>query len=108
MRAGRLDKRLWLQGPPVGRDPVTHAVSQRDEDWVPIAEVWASVESTEGSERWNSARVQYEATDVVRMRFRTVNTTMRFVYGGRKLNVVHVNDLEERHKELVVLCKEEA
>lgn len=75
--------------------------------WLPVAELWASVEPITGSERVDADARAGRLTHSVTLRYRSdVTTAHRFVFGTRILDIRSVRDLDERHVRLVCLCDE--
>lgn len=97
------------------------------ETWEDIATVWAAVEPLSGREYYLAQQTQAEVSHKVTMRYgqwydeyfltpfssaqegeTVVKPQMRIVYDGRpfSFDIQSVIDVKERHRELVVLCKE--
>lgn len=107
MRAGRLNRRVYLQNPPASRHAVTGQV-QPNAAWTTTATLWAAIEPTEGTERWEAARAQSGATHVVTIRYRSgVTSNQRFLFGTRKLNIVGIVNPREKREQLQCLCRED-
>lgn len=72
------------------------------------AGVWAAVEPLEGTERIRAMQTEASATHRVRIRYRAdVTAAQRVIHEGRALELVSPPiDREERHVELVLLCRE--
>jgi len=76
-------------------------------DWQDVATVWASVEPLSGREYLLAENVNTEAKIRVKMRYRKgVTTGMRIKYGERMLDIQSVADIEERHREMELMCIE--
>lgn len=73
-----------------------------------FATVWAKVTQLSGRELYYAQQQQALATHKVTMRYYAgVTETMSIAWqGGRTLNIVAVNDIDGRHRELELLCQE--
>ena len=104
MRTGTLRHRVTLQefveivdeyGTPIG------------EGWEDIATVWAAVEPITGREYIELHNTQSELSHKVTMRYRPgVTPANRLLFNGRQFDIQSVLNLEERNRELVLMCKE--
>jgi SPP1 family predicted phage head-tail adaptor len=104
MNPGRLNKRITLQKKGFVRD----AESNTKDSWVDSATVWAAVEPLRGREYYAAAAASAESLVRFRLRYRKdVTADMRVKYDNRifELNSPPI-DPEERHKELIMMCKE--
>lgn len=103
MRAGRLDRRITIQG---------QSVSQSDSGqeiitWVDVATVWAAMLPVRGGERYGTQ--QLVGTAVTTFSFRWSNATKvvtvehRVVYDGREFDIVDVRE-PRRREEIQIDC----
>ena len=83
-------------------------IGNQTEEWAKVAEVWAAVEPVSGKEYWAAAAAQAEATIKVTMRAPGVEVgpSNRIIFDGRTLEVESVINVEERNRELQLMCKE--
>lgn len=103
MRAGDLRHEVYLQAPSKSFDSEGAEVIT----WTTIATVWAAVVPLTGREYYEAKALNAELTHKVTIRYRrNVQTTWRVLYGSRALGIVSVADVEERHEQLELLCKE--
>lgn len=103
MQAGKLRHRIDIQRPAGGED----TYGAPDEAWDLFLTAHASVEPRSGLERTEDQAVAAEVTHVVRIRYREgVTPDMRVKFGDRVLEIESVVDVDERGRELVLLCKE--
>jgi SPP1 family predicted phage head-tail adaptor len=108
---GKRNCLVWLQQRATVRHPVTREVleGESDSSWGNVKQVWVHISTQGGTEKMEAQRVMANATHVVRLPYDPTaipTTQMRFLYGTRKLNVVEAHDTDERHAEIVCLCKE--
>ena len=77
--------------------------------WVDIATAWAAIEPVGGKEYWTAAQLQAETTHKVTMRpvpgVRILPADQLY-FKDRILEIEAVMDIEERGRELELLCKE--
>lgn len=72
-----------------------------------FANTWAEVTQLSGRELWYAQQVQPLATHRVRCRYVAgVTPAMQVVFQGRTLQLTDVNDVDGRHRELVMLATE--
>ncbi|WP_335342482.1 phage head closure protein [Polycladomyces zharkentensis] len=77
------------------------------EIWTDIATVWAAVEPLRGREYFEAAAINAENTVRIRMRYKAgVKPDMRVIYSGRIFNITSVIDIDERHQEMHLMCRE--
>lgn len=91
------------------QEPVTaqNGYGERTTTWSTVATVWASVEPLRGREFFDAERVQSEISHRVRMRYRSgMSSKLRVLLGSRVLQIEVVIDVEERHRELQLMCRE--
>lgn len=103
MRAGDLRKRIIIEQPTVAADSVGEMVPT----WSTLAVLWASIEALTGSERLQDAQINATADVKISVRYRAgITTAMRIKYGTRQFEIVSVQNVEERNRELAMLCVE--
>jgi SPP1 family predicted phage head-tail adaptor len=75
--------------------------------WNPVATLWAEVIPLSGREELRADGLQTVAKFEVRTRYRAgISPEMRFVFGGRVLEIQAVRDIEGRRRWLSCLCEE--
>lgn len=105
MRAGRLRHRVTIQEN-VGSE---NNFGETVDDWQAVTTRWAAVDPLRGRERFEAQQISAEVSHRVTMRyFADLTPTMRLVYDGRVLEIEAVIDVEERGRELELLCRENA
>lgn len=103
MRPGKLRHRITLQQ--VTRTP--DGIGGYTETWTDVATVWAAVEPLRGRELFDAEQVQSEITHRVRIRYRSgVDSSMRVRFGARLFRIQSVIDVDERHREIQLMCQE--
>ncbi|MDA8212164.1 MAG: phage head closure protein [Clostridia bacterium] len=103
MNAGELRHRVKIQQKSVTRD----SFGAESVTWSDVATVWAVVEPLRGREFFGAQQVNAEVTTRIRIRYRSgVVPTMRALYGSRVYDIQSVINLDERNRELQLMCKE--
>lgn len=103
MRAGRLRHEITIQEPTATQN----AVGEETLSWSDYATVRASVEPMSGREYWNSKQVQSEITHEIRIRYYPgVTSEMRVSWGNRVFEIESVINVNERNREMILMCKE--
>lgn len=104
MNAGELRDRVAIQRRTMSVDAAGGAV----ESWSTSATRWARIEPQGGSEAVNADRVLPSVTHRVTFRWESglVLPRDRIVFGTRTLNVEAVTATDERHLEIVCMCRE--
>lgn len=105
MQAGKLSHRIKLQQMTGagGQD----STGQPQETWTDVAEVWAAVEPIRGREYFAAQQVNAETTHRVRIRYLVgVTPMMRILFGARVLRIEAVINVDERNRELQLMCVE--
>ncbi|MBN2909153.1 phage head closure protein [Polycladomyces sp. WAk] len=103
MRINDLRHRVTLQKKNVIKD----SEGLVTETWIDVATVWAAVEPLRGREYFEAAVVNAENIVRIRMRYRDgVKPDMRVIYSGRIFNITSVIDIDERHREMHLMCRE--
>jgi SPP1 family predicted phage head-tail adaptor len=74
---------------------------------VTVAPAWADVRPVRSTDRTQDGHFQAVRLARVTIRYRSgVKSKMRVVIGSRVLEIVSVVDLDERHRQLDLLCEE--
>ncbi len=75
--------------------------------WEDVKEVWASIEPLTGRELFLVGQFNPSLTHRVRIRYIDgVHPSWRIVYGTRVFDIKSVADIEERHREIEMMCEE--
>lgn len=70
--------------------------------------IWCSIEPLKGKEYFDSDVLKSEVDTRIKLRYLPgVKPQMRFVYSNRVFKIQSVIDIENRHKELHLMCKED-
>ena len=84
-----------------------NTLGERVITWSDVDMVHAAVEPIRGREFFAAEQVQAEFSHRVVMRYRDGMTTrMRVLHLGRVLQINTIIDVDERHKELQMMCRE--
>lgn len=103
MRIGKLRHRVKLQVYTATRDSFGGEV----EAWTDIAELWASIEPISGKEYFASQQINAEVNTKIVIRYKAgVNPKMRIKFGDRFFEIVSVICIQEKRKEIHLMCKE--
>lgn len=103
IRAGMLRHRVTLQE----RSTATDSFGQPIETWSDVGTYWAAVKPLRGREGEAIRQVKAEATHRVVLRaVAPVTTAMRLVFDGRVLDIIEALDVDERGRELNLVCIE--
>lgn len=103
MQAGRMRQRVKIQNRVEARNGYGELITT----WSTLATVWASVEPIRGREFFEAEQVQSEISTRVRIRYyEGVTAEMRLLYETRPLQIMAVIDVNERHKEMQLMCRE--
>ena len=74
-----------------------------DQSWVKVADIWAKIKNTSGSELLHADQLGAVAFSDFTIRYRTnINEIMRLVYRGVNYQIRHINNLEEADLWLIV------
>lgn len=103
MQAGKLRHKLVIQSRTEAPDSIGHMVST----WSEFATVYGSVEPLIGREYLAAQQVQSEVSHKLRIRWLNGATTkMRVLFGSRVFDINSVLNVEERGREMLLMCKE--
>lgn len=103
MNPGSLNRRITIQKQTSARN----AEGVASKEWEPVTTVWAGIEYLRGREYFQAASINSEVTARIRIRYRQGLTAhMRVVYGERIFEIINVFDIEEKHREIHLMCKE--
>jgi len=78
------------------------------ETWQNAGTVWASIEPVSGREYYEAMQLTNDITHKVRMRYVNITPHNRIKYNNRIFEIIAVIDINMEHKELEVLCREQA
>ncbi len=103
MGAGKYNRRVQFQSLTRIQDTTGAPV----ESWLTQFTTWARPKTINGRERWANERTAHTYSVAFEIRYRTdIDESMRALYNGRTLEVATIFDVDERRRELIVLCKE--
>jgi SPP1 family predicted phage head-tail adaptor len=103
MNGRELDQRITIQVAARSQDSIGNEILT----WQPWQTVWASVQTSGGTETFYSAQVLAEATHKIKMRYLAgVVAAMRIIWKGRTLEITHVDSSRQRQGELYLICQE--
>lgn len=103
MRAARIRHRVTIQQPVVA----VNGYGERITTWSTVATVWAAVEPLRGREFFDAEQTQAEVSHRVVLRYRAgMVATMRLLHLTRVLHIQAIIDVDERHRELQLMCRE--
>lgn len=104
MRAGELRKRITIEQP----SRVADGAGELVPGWTLYGVVWAAVEPLSGSEKIQAQQVNANVNIRVTIRYLAgVIPAMRARFGTRTFQIVSVQNIEERNREMDLLCVEE-
>lgn len=104
LASGELRNSLKIQKPDNPRD--AHG-GQATDSWKTIGKACTKIRPLSGTERIEHAKMKSIVTHEITLRYQTgIDTTMRFLFGDRPLNIVSIINIEERNRVLVAMCKE--
>jgi SPP1 family predicted phage head-tail adaptor len=102
MRAGNLSRRITIQ-------TLTETNTYGDvvKSWTDERTVWCEIVTTGGGEFYAAQKLNAETTVLFKTRyFRGLTTKHRIKYCGRVYEILSVNDVGERRRELHISAKE--
>ncbi len=82
---------------------------QKIESWTDTLTTWAEILTIGGGEQVVGEQVQAVSTHTVKIRWRrsvTILETMRLAYAGRVFAIVQAKDVDFRHREARLMCRE--
>lgn len=104
--AGKLRHRVALQELRAGSPDVSGS-GMPDESWTTVATLDASAEPLSGRELFAAQEHHSEVTTRFRIRYRSgVTAKMRLSFSGRLYDIRYVINVEERNREMLLLCTE--
>lgn len=104
MNPGRLRHKIEIQV----ESTAQNAYGEPTQVWSNyIPSIYASVDPISGKEYFSSQIVNAEVTHKIRIRYRgDIHPKMRVKFDGRYFDIISVIDWEERHIEMLLMCKE--
>ena len=103
MDIGKMRHRVTIQSPSSTQD----SYGQPTVTWTDAATVWARIETLAAREAEVAQRIYPTAEHKVTMRYRSgVTSDCRLKFGNRYLNVLSVQNPEQRNVDLVAICGE--
>lgn len=106
-RAGKYRQRLTLMAPPA--QETFDTVGQPIASFAAVGTYWGEVVPTSGKEQVAADSVKHVGSHTVTMRYpgsTPITTRHQITLKGRTLNIININDTEERGRQLVLLCQE--
>lgn len=108
--AGKRDQRVEIQQLDTNaiRDEAGEIDETADLSWATYCYRWCSVSPLAGQEADEAKQTQARSRFEVRMNSdtetRAINTKMRLIHRGRKLNIEFADDLESANREVYLIC----
>ena len=103
MNAQQLRRKIIIQNVTETRDTMGGII----EAWATYKTAHAAIEPLSGREYFAAAQVNAEETTRIRLRYiEGVTPKMRVLWGTRIYNINAVIDVEEKRRELQLMCKE--
>lgn len=103
MEAGRLRHRIRIEEKVESRD----TYGGERETWITKATVWGEVAPLVGREYLEARQMTAEMTTRIRIRYlEGVKPQMRAVFGSETFDIQAVQNVEERDREMVLMCRE--
>lgn len=106
MKAGLLRHQVTLQSPAGARD----AVGERITTWTDVATVWARIQPLSARELFAAAQAHAATTHRVTIRHSidvaAIDAAWRVQFGSRVFVVDGVRNIDERNREIELLCTE--
>lgn len=86
-------------------------IKQQITGWVTFFRPWAEVKCTGGREYYAAAQVNSENDMMFKIRWSRkiagkLTSELRIVYSGIIYNVVHIEDVNEQHRELIIRARQ--
>lgn len=104
MIAGKLRHRVEIQHATATAD----AQGGQTKTWATVDRAWASIEPLGSRDRFWTSQMPVWCTHNVTMRYSpNITPQSRILLGSRVLNIVTWTNVDERNKELRLLCAEE-
>lgn len=76
------------------------------EDWQDLITVWAYIKNLHGDEFFKAQAINSKDSVKINMRYiKGLDTSMRVIYNGKPYNILYVDDIEENHIEIELLCE---
>lgn len=103
MRAGDLRQRVTINSKTATQDSLGAEVIT----WVEFATVWAAVEPVTGREFMDGRQITAEVTTLIRIRkMDGISPEMQVVFGSKVYDILSVIHVEERNREIQMVCQE--
>lgn len=103
MISGELDQRITIQT----YTPTRGGSGQQIQTWTTFATRWAQVQTSGGSESFYNPQLVAESSHKLKLRYITgVKPTMRILWSGHTLDIIHVDESRKRQGELYILARE--
>jgi SPP1 family predicted phage head-tail adaptor len=104
MLSGKLNHRIELQSKVATRD----SYGSETIVWKKESIVWGSVEPISGREYFLAKQVQAETTHRIRIRYYAgLRPDWRILFGTRIFEIDSVINIEEKNREMVLMCHEQ-
>lgn len=110
MRTGQLRKRIQIQADR-GTDSgaAGDGIMEHEPRWVTVASCWASVKNLSGRKGLRADEIVNEANYEVTLRYnrdQPITPANRIVLNDRMFEILQINNVDERNRELVLIVRE--
>ena len=104
MRAGKLNKRVEIQT----NTSVPNEMGEHVPGWNTTHTRWASINTIGGQERFSNNKESAEVSHRIKLRYvEGLIPSMRIKYGSRIFDIQHIQDHEERNRDMTVMVLEQ-
>jgi SPP1 family predicted phage head-tail adaptor len=102
MQAGQLRHQITIQ-----QQSTSLVGGERVTTWTTVVQTWAAISPLSGREYLNAATVNANVSHRIVMRYQSgIGSAMRVQYGTRVFDIQSVLNIDERNREMHLLCLE--
>ena len=84
-----------------------NSYGERIATWTEYARRWGRIRALSGKEQLQAKQVNASTTHEITVLYcEGLTPAMRYRYGERVFNISSVNDVEDRHHEMILMCEE--
>lgn len=106
MQPGKRNRRITIQVINSDEPTITNDDGYQIDNWINFWTCWAFIKNVNGREFFQAQACNSSASCRMNIRYKKeISSKMRVIYNGKIFNILYVDDINEAHKEIELLCE---
>lgn len=107
INAGKRNRRITIERRNPNKPYTKDEEGRQIENYESYITTWAYVKNVNGKEFFQASRTNAEKTARFNIRYvgKPIDTSMRVIYEGNIYNILYIDDIEEAHMQIELMCE---